>query len=222
MIEHIKTRFAEIWEAQVQEELADERSQGYDDPSEWYVSGRSSKAYPGKEDKSWWFDRGPEFVASWVQWRDASPLEIWTTPDGKPGIEVETYATRGTLALKSAIDRVMVNEEGDLFIIDIKSGSQTPAWPRQMALNNLGLEAEYGVRARYAGFWNARKGTVDPWYDLRIYDADWLWRQVEIAREIRDRGLFAAQPTNLCNSACGVARYCRAVGGPLSLDVVQP
>lgn len=214
----IDVLWQQTWDETLAHELEEERSRGYT-PDQFYRSGRVSKDFPDKEDPSWWAVKGPAFVKSWCKWRDASGLDIWTTPDGEPGIELQVYAERGTEATLSVIDRVMVDKFGVLYILDLKSGSMTPAWPRQMALNNLGLFHTYGVRAVYGGFWNARKGGVDPMYDLRIYDDDWLWNQVRMAREIRDQQLFVAQPTNLCGSSCSVRDYCKAVAGPLSITL---
>ena len=213
----IESRFQELWNETLQHELEDERSGDYQ-PEQFYRSGRASKEFPDKEDPSWWAKKGPEFVGMWETWRDASGLDIWTTPDGEPAIEIKVEAQRGTEKVLCYIDRVMVDEHDRLYIVDLKTGSQTPAWPRQLALNNLGLLHTFGVWATYGGFWSGRKGGIDPdWSDLRIYTEEWLWEQVRVAREIRDQQLFAAQPGNLCKSACGVAPYCKAVGGPLSL-----
>lgn len=229
-------RFQELWDEQVQSELENERSGDYQ-PEQFYTSGRASKEFPDKENPAWWAKKGPEFVDMWGAWRDASGLDIWTTPDihapecsgspcegragcypSTPAIEIEVRAKRGTEELLCYIDRVMVDEYDRLYIVDLKSGSMTDAWPRQLALNNLGLLHTFGVWATYGGYWKARKGGIDPdWFDLRIYTEEWLFEQVRVAREIRDQQLFAAQPGNLCKSACGVAPYCKAVGGPLSV-----
>lgn len=219
----------EVWDETVQAELEHERSAGWA-PEQFYTSGRASKDFPHKEDPRWWASKGPGFVKSWVAWRNACGLDIWTTPTGEPAIELPVVANQGDLEVLSVIDRVMVDKDGNLYVIDLKSGSMSPAWPRQLALNNLGLNQQFGVRARYGGFWSARKGGVDPMFDLRIYDEDWMWEQVRMAREIRDQQLYVAQPTNLCNSSCSVRDYCKAVGGSLShtvphpifLDLVQP
>lgn len=216
---NIEQRFKEMWDAQLQAELDDERSGDYQ-PDQFYVSGRSSKEWPQKENEFWWMSKGPGFVKSWETWRDNSGLDIWTTPDGEPAIEIEVRAKRGKEEVLCYIDRVMVDEHDRLYVVDLKSGSRTDAWPRQLALNNLGLLHTFGVWATFGGFWSARKGSISPdWFDLRIYSEEWLWEQVRVAREIRDQQLFAAQPNNLCASACGVAPYCRAVGGPLSISI---
>lgn len=194
------------------------------DQVDWYRSGRTSKAWPDKEDKRWWLENGPRFVELWESWRDRSELHIaefvnQDTGELIPGIELEVWAEapdRG-LYLKSVIDRVMEDNKGRLYIIDLKTGSMTDPWPLQMALNNLGLEQQFGVRADYAGFWKARSGGVDEWHPLDRYTTPWTWDLVEKAKLIRDQQLFIPSPGNLCKSACGVRQFCVAMGGTAPL-----
>lgn len=204
----------EVWNECLDE--AKERNPEFD-PADYYRSGRASKAHPNKEGPEWWATNGPEFIKLWVAWRDSSGLTIAEFPDKDgvlvPAIELETWAENGPLLVKSVIDRVMVDDSGQLYIVDLKTGSTTPPWPLQLALNNLGLYQSYGVRAHYAGFWSARKGGVDEWTPLSTFPDEWLWEQVRIAREIRDQQLFLANPGNLCKSACGVRQHCVAMGG---------
>lgn len=216
----------ETWDSVLERELEHERSGDYQ-PHEFYTSGRKSAKFPDKENPAWWAENGPKFVASWVNWRDNCGLDILEVTDQEtgeliPAIELPVQAERPQPYGKMicVIDRVFTDGE-DLYIVDIKSGSMTPAWPRQLALNNLALYETYGLRARYGGFWSSRKGGLE-WSDLRIYDDDWLWEQIRMARAIRDQQLFLAQPTNLCNSSCSVKEFCKAVGGPLSVGVPQP
>lgn len=191
-------------------------------PQDYYTSGRASKAWPNKEDPTWWDERGPGFVESWTNWREQSGLKVaevlnFETGEVVPAIELECWAEADfdyrTHSVRSIIDRVMVDEHGSRYIVDLKTGSHTPAWPMQLALNNLGLRARWDINARWGGFWNARKGGVEKWFDLSVYTDDLLWDWVRKAYQIRDNQLFIPQPTNLCNSACGVKQYCRAVGG---------
>lgn len=194
-------------------------------PDDYYRSGRASKAYPDKEGPEWWAENGPKFVSSWTSWREASGLRIADFPGAEgeavPGIELEVLAeTMGYgekyMAVKSVIDRVMIDPKtDDLYIVDLKTGSMTAPWPLQMALNNLGVVDTYGpeYRARWAGYWSARKGGVVNWFDLSIYSDEWMWDLVAKAYEIRDQGLFIPNPGNLCNSACGVKQFCVAMGG---------
>lgn len=191
--------------------------------SEYYRSGRASKEFPNKENSDWWAKKGPEFVELWTAWREASGLKIacFDQVDEStgeliniPGIELECWAYGPDgLIVRSFIDRVMEDENGNLYVVDLKTGSHTPAWPMQLALNALGLKYNYGEEAIYGGFWKARSGGVEKWTDLRRYTDEWLWDQVWKAREIRDRQLFIPMANNLCTSACGVAKYCVAMGG---------
>lgn len=189
------------------------------EPAEYYRSGRASKDWPEKETPEWWSVKGPEFIKQWVMWRDASGLEIWQVPnletgELEPAIELEVHAYGpDDLYIKSVIDRVYVDTAGDLRIVDLKTGSHTDAWPRQMAYNALGVECQYGDTPRWAGFWKARSGGVPEWFDLSVFTPEWLWEQAWKARQIRDQQLFIAAPNNLCKSACGVAQWCVAMGG---------
>lgn len=187
---------------------------------EYYRSGRPSKAWPEKEGPDWWAENGPRFVDLWCMWRDNCGLTIAELPDkdgaAVPGIELECWAYSDddrNLIVKSIIDRVMYDESGQLYLVDLKTGSHTAPWPLQLALNNLCLDYSYGVRAHWAGFWSARKGGVEQWFDLSIYTDEWLWDMAWKAREIRNQQLFLPNPNNLCKSACGVRAHCVAVGG---------
>lgn len=188
---------------------------------DYYCSGRVSKEWPKKENPDWWAVKGPAFIDSWSLWLKESDLSFWEYADEtgelQPGIEVPAWAYLDNegelLVVQSHIDRVLVDGNGTLYIVDIKTGSMTPAFPMQMALNNLGLEHQHGAQAAYAGFWSARKGGVASWTPLERYSSEWLWEQVWKAKQIRDQQLFIPQPGNLCNSACGVRQHCVAMGG---------
>jgi hypothetical protein len=207
--------FTEWWEVYQEDRLTKFPEFG---PEDYYRSGRASKAWPEKENKDWWLENGPRFVSLWETWRDASDLTFAEFPgdggEAVPGIELEVWADNGAgLLVKSVIDRVMEDGRGQLYIVDLKTGSHTDPWPLQMALNNLCLISTYGISADYAGFWSARKGGVDEWFPLSRYSEDMLWDIVGKAKEIRDRQLFIPNPNNLCKSACGVRAHCPAMGG---------
>lgn len=224
------------WEHYWQEALdeAKERNPEFD-PEDYYRGGRASKLWPNKEDPSWWAHHGPKFVKAWQMWLLHHEFSIWEYPDHngelQPGIEVEVEAYfepepdriwgEKPVRVVSIIDRVLVDSDGGLRILDLKSGSMTDAWPRQLILNNLGLVHTHGERATHAAYWKARQGEVPTWHDLSAYSDAWVWQQVVHARTIRDNQLFIAQPNNLCNSACGVREHCVAMGGtphPLDYD----
>lgn len=190
------------------------------EPEDYYCSGRASKEWPNKENPDWWAKKGPEFVRSWVTWREHNDFKVWECPDLngelQPGIELEVmaYPPEGydCVPVRSILDRVMEAPDGSLRIVDLKAGSYTQPWPLQLALNNLGLVSLFDVRATHGGFWKARDGGIKEWHELSLAD-EWLWDQVASAQTIRDNQLFLASPNNLCANACGVRAHCPAVGG---------
>lgn len=213
-----------LWAEWFDKCLDDEKEHNptFDPETDYYRSGRASKAYPNKEGPDWWAANGPAFVKSWLRWLDVSGYTIAEFPDEQgelqPAIEIEVWAHHPVphapvVPVRSVIDRVLEQPDGTLRVVDLKTGSHMPAWPLQMALNNMGLRHTYGVDAAYSGFWSARKGAVPEWFDMTPYTDEWLWQQVGHAQQIRDQQLFIAAPNNLCKSACGVAAYCHAVGG---------
>lgn len=213
----------DLWQEIWDEAAAEAAQRAPEFPTEdYYKSGRASKAWPNKEDRGWWTENGPKFVKLWEIWRDNCGLELVELPEigtGQliPGIEIEGWAEGpdGT-CVKSVTDRVMT-DGSELYIVDLKTGRMTQPWPLQLALCNLCLDQTYGVRAKFGGYWSARKGGIDPdWHDLSRFTDEWLWEQVWKAREIRDRQLFIPSPNMLCKSACGVQRHCLAMGGDLA------
>lgn len=221
----LEAMWATVWEESLDE--AKQRNPEFD-PDDYYRSGRASKDWPDKETPDWWAKKGPEFVKQWVMWRDNSGLEIWEVPNEETGelepaieLEVNAYGP-DDLYIKSIIDRVYVDPEGNLRIVDLKTGSHTDAWPRQMAYNALGIWCQYSEQTRWAGFWKARSGGVPQWFDLSVFSEQWLWEQAWKARQIRDQQLFLAAPTNLCATACGVRQWCVAMGGTPFFGKMQP
>jgi len=220
--------WSDYWNDELTKTAAKQPSFEYE---EYYRGGRASKEWPDKETPEWWAKNGPLMVKSWEQWRNRCGMKIWEFLDGdtgelSPGIEVPTWAYGPEdIPLNSIIDRVFVDSDGDLRIVDLKSGSYTQPWPLQLILNNLGLLETFGVKAKWGGFWKARKGGVEKWFDLSIYPDEWAWEQVAKAKQIRDQQLFLPNPNNFCNSACGVRQHCVAMGGtpffPLDATLTQ-
>ena len=93
---------------------------------QWKASGRPSKTFPNKEDAKWWAKNGPRYLEKWVQFRGNG----WNIFDinGVPAIELDILAVMDNIPVKMQIDRLMVTPEGELVVVDIKSGKSTPNW----------------------------------------------------------------------------------------------
>lgn len=207
-IETGTTDFQEALDEAIREE--EERS-GFP-KAEWTVTGRPSKAWPDRENEDWWRTQGPIFCDSWDRWHQQSPWQIWVTPEGVPAIELELHPIFGGMLDVLFIDRVMVTQDGELVVLDLKSGSRVPAGLEQLGDYATGMEQLLGLRPTYGTFWMARKGYNTPPANLDHITQQAVDYRYERARAGMEAGIFIAHPSNLCDS-CPVRDACYAVKG---------
>ena len=180
----------------------------------WRAGGRASKKYPNKEDRSWWMAEGPAMVHNWYNWRMTNPnLDIWTTPDGLPAVELGiNVLLPGGVILKAYIDRIMVDvDTQETIIVDLKTG-QPPKSGLQLAVYRLALQQQYGIAPKFGAYWMSRGGTLDTVYDLTFYGDDMVARWMRDVKKSIDQQLFVPNMTMMCNS-CGVKESCYAYSG---------
>lgn len=132
----------------------------------WRAGGRATKANPDKENEDWWIANGGEMVQRWIDWRKNSNWTIWTTPQGEAGIELALNIELGGVPIKMALDRLMVTPDGELVVLDLKSGRTQPSSDFQLGMYAVGIEKVFGIRPKYGTFWMARDGMTSPLVDL--------------------------------------------------------
>lgn len=159
-------------------------------PEEIRAGGRATKEYPNKEDGIWWAKHGPLMVDRWIDWRTNSGWQIWRAPDGQPAIELTMMPEMAGVPVKMSIDRIMVTPEGELVVLDIKSGARTPQSDLQLAFYAAGLDLTYGVRPRYGTYWMARTGITSTFIDLDIMPTGKIVDMVQMFDATRRAGLF--------------------------------
>jgi CRISPR/Cas system-associated exonuclease Cas4 (RecB family) len=196
----------------------DKAPEEFRDPNGWRASGRPSKAWPNKEDESWWRANGPLFVGNWVNWRRNSPLEIWRDDDGKLAIELEATVEIAGMPVKVFIDRVMTGAAG-LVVVDLKSGGP-PKDGMQLAIYAHALNQVYGMDVRFGQYWMARDGATSASYPVSEWPMERLAYVFSGVRKMQEQNIFIPNRTNMCVS-CGVRRYCLAFGGELAHEVPQ-
>lgn len=192
-------------------EVEDRKERTTYTPEEWTAGGRASKAWPNKEDASWWLTNGPVILDKWHQWWEnlkAEGWSVWITPGGVPAIELEVKARIGSTLWRCFIDTVLVDPDGDLVIVDWKSGSMEPVAPIQLGTNALAMEKTLGVRPKYGAYFMAKRtADITHVYDLSIYDEATVGPWATAAALMEKQALYIPHPSNLCN-ACGVRDYC--------------
>lgn len=187
------------------------------------AGGRATKAFPNKEDKSWWMAEGPNMVHAYYNWRLSNPnLQVWTAPNGQPAIELEVNVKLpdGTM-LKSFIDRVFQDvNTGDQIIVDLKTG-KPPATALQLGVYRLALQQTFDLAPRYGAYWMGRQGGLDQVHDLSQFPpttvASWMQQVADMIRA----GYFVPHVSQRCGF-CSVKSHCYAWNPSLNPDAYLP
>lgn len=172
-------------------------------PDETWRSGGG-----GKEDGAWWLAQIPTMIQKYQNFRQASNLQVWTVDD-RPAIELPLeFELPGDIKIKAIPDRVMVNEHGELIILDVKTGRMEPPSALQLALYAIGIEQVYGVKPTLGVHYMTRKGELGQYHVLR-YGQDMLSRWLRDFKKAVELDIFIPHTTMMCKS-CGVNDKCYA------------
>ena len=188
-------------------------------PLDVRAGGRASKEWPNKENADWWQVNGPVMLQQYIAWRDARFSEGWQwlqLPDGSPAVELGIQLELGGVLVKGFIDRVMVNDAGELIVVDLKTGSHTPASTLQLAIYALGVERHLGVLPILGGYYMARKAELSGPSSLLHYTPELVGKWFAQAKAGIEAEIFVPQPSSLCGS-CTVRQYCTAFPQPLDV-----
>lgn len=195
---------------------AESKDRGYDQiaKEDFRQSSRTTKANPDGENYDWWYSNGISFVKSWIQWRKNSGWKIWTTPDSKPGIELMMEPVFDDTKVKMVVDRVMVTPEGELVIIDLKTGRNTPSSDLQLAFYAAGMEQSFGTRPRWGAYWMARQGGTSSMLDLDEVPSSTIESLIREFNRARRANLFV--PNMTACKICSRIDYCKWRNGSLA------
>ena len=176
------------------------------------AGGRATKAYPNKEDASWWLAEGPKMVDYWVQWRETSGYQPYIMPNGIPAVETELLQEIQGVKVRGYLDRLMVSPAGELTVIDIKTSSQEPKSNAQLGTYATLVEKLFGVRPTKGAYWMARTGELSNPVDLSHYTESRLGVQLNGFKKAVENNIFIPNPGFMCGT-CSVNRACYAVNG---------
>jgi hypothetical protein len=176
-----------VWYDQVAE---DEGLHG--DMSTWQFAKR--------EDMSWWYGEGIWMLDKWIEFR-----KNWNVYEDFVEKEYEIDIDNATV--KMAIDRVMVDFEGNRVLLDIKTGASSQRHPLQLAVYAWALEKQ-GVTVEKAGFWDARTGNISLW-NLQNLHAERIEDLLNTFDKARKETIFLPNLSNC--GRCGVMSACKYV-----------
>lgn len=180
----------------------------------WSITGRPSKDWPQGRNRDFWLTRGPEMARGYAKWREANPhWRLWNDPrDSSPAVEMNLQGVDiAGVKLYMKIDRVFVNGD-NLVVVDLKTGTRSPAWLLQLGLYAAGLESATGYRPGYGTFYMAEKGTINVPVSLSQYEPDYIAAMVKQFQTAIDKGVFPPHVQEMCRT-CEVRHACYAIGG---------
>lgn len=161
------------------------------DPTQWRAGGRATKEFPDKENGDWWARNGAGMVQNWIDWREQSHgLELWVTPEGIPAIELGVNVELNGVPVKMALDRVFKQASGDLVVVDLKTGKNTPSSDFQLGMYAVGMELTFGLRPKYGTYWAAREGVTTELIDLSKWTVERVGDIVVQFDKARREGIF--------------------------------
>lgn len=207
------------------EEIREETDKTGVSPEEWRVSGRASKAWPNKEDNTWWHAHLPVMGEAYAKWRAEHPeLVGWVTPDGEEAIELEIKVEIPGVETPflAFIDKIFVDTSrgGALLVVDYKSGSMAPEDLSQLVTYASLVEIRYSVRPELGGIYSARKGDLIPimrdgltLMPLGHVSTETWVKGVQQRERILDLGEWPAKPGRHCGW-CDVRKACVWAKGP--------
>lgn len=198
------------WRQAFAEAIADEITASGVPADEWRVGGRATKDKPHKENIEWWEIDGANQLASYVQWLRNSKYTI-ATVGGTLAVESETHATFGGIEVWGYCDAVYNTPQGELLIVDYKSGSKVPQ-PHQLALYAAAFKRNFDVDIHFGSFWMTRKGELTDPIDLSAYTPEYFDRQFSQLATALEAEIFIANPGDACY-VCDVKSSCFAAKG---------
>lgn len=177
-------------------------------PTEWKASGRATKANPNKEDGDWWNVNGSAMVDNWMAWRNGMhPWVMWQPTPGVPAIELGLTPIWNDVPVQMHIDRVMINPDGELVVIDIKTGARNPTSDLQLAFYAAGMEEIFGIRPQYGAYWMGRQGGIKELINLDRYPKETIIELVTKFDAARKAEIFLPN-LNHC-VMCSVKEECK-------------
>lgn len=208
-----------IWNESFNKTIGEEQEKTGLNPVDWRRAGRVSKDWPDKENGDWWNLNGLEMFTNFVTVWEQMGWSVWHTPEGIPGIELEVNQYYGDIFVKAFIDLVAVTPDGELVVIDLKTGKTMPS-NMQLGLYASSIEKTFGIRPTVGYYYDARKAVMLPTENLARWTPQLfneLFRQFELGVENK---IFLPNVGMGCSS-CSVSDYCYANDGSMA-EIMDP
>jgi hypothetical protein len=210
----------QVWDECFLEEIARKEKDTGTNPVDWRAGGRATKANPDKENKAWWDVNGKQMFINFVAAWKLCGFKVWMSPENVPGIEISLNASFGDIPIKAFADAVIVTPEGDVAVVDFKTGSYIPSSSLQLGIYASLMEILFGIRPTRGFFYDARKAVFTEVYGLSRWSIPVLTELFSKFETAIQNEIFIPNVGMSCIT-CGVRDYCYAAGGELS-EIYDP
>ena len=174
----------------------------------------------GGDDVDAWRRMGLNFVQAYIDWRERSPWEIWTTPDGEPAIELDISGRLPgcPVEIKAYLDRIFWDPMFKKYwIVDLKTGKRPPSSSVQFGVYRALVKVKYGIDINDGAAFMNRRATLGKPFDLTEYTPEAVGQVFADAWAEIQRGEFPANGIhNRGCFICDVSAACAAKNGPLA------
>lgn len=204
----------DTWNICFDDEVEQQRQRLIDEgaPGEWWDPSNWRAANKGTEDIHWWRAAGLRFLEDYARWREQSGLTIMEYGD-ELLMETEMMPILHGVPVKMYPDRVMVDEYGQLLIVDMKTGSKDVKLGLQLGVYKVGLEKLLGLSADWGAYYMARKGTILAPIPLGHWTEETIGSVFATFDEQERRGEYLPRLGDHCNWKCAVKEWCKYQGG---------
>ena len=204
-----------IWEKAFNDQIAEVEKKSDTNPTDWRRGGRESKANPNKEDKVWWDANGRKMFFDFINVWQESQMEIWVSPQGVPGVEIEFNSMFGEVPIKAFADLIAVLPTGELAVVDFKTGNYMPDSSMQLGVYACAMEMTFGIRPTRGFFYSARKAQFEEATGLDRWSIPLMTELFAQFSRGLEAQIFLPNLGMSCGT-CGVKDYCYAAGGQLA------
>lgn len=210
----------QVWDECFLEAIAEAEAKSGTNPTDWRVGGRATKANPDKENKAWWDVNGKQmFINFTAAWRE-SGFKVWVAPGGVPGVEINLSAAFGDVPIKAFADAIVVLPNGEIAVVDFKTGTYIPNSSLQLGVYAALMEILFDVRPTRGFYYDARQAVFKESYGINRWTVPVLTEMFAKFELGVQNEIFIPNIGMSCNG-CGVKDYCYAAGGELA-EIYDP
>lgn len=177
------------------------------DETLWRRGGRVSKAWPDKENRDWWLDKGVEMARRFATLYDTPflPGRV-VTVDGNALIETRFLIRIGEDDVLGYIDAVVEMPDGSIVPRDYKSGKK-PKGILQLATYAEAMDHLWGIRPKSGQYLMTRQMALVE-APLGKLSGDALARAYDTLSRAKAHGVYLPNTSSGFCSSCGVRARC--------------